>query len=348
MQVQAAAHQRVPAKGQGGPHRVLPSAKVFEALVHKVLQRHQGVFVGDGPGKVVQRARVSGKSCVDQVDHVLRHAVGRKAGGWRHGAGAFGTKAFAVLGVKSPLAADGLFAFHQDAVALAHFAVKELHAQLFFVACPLGKFGTAAQKVRVGHPAQQHLGLLGRLLDQPFHAPSSSLQHQQGLGLKAFQGEHEPPIKVIGQLGVVHLHVSTWPAATVRFVGKVPHARQETRDPGFMVPDFARFAVGFDHQQLVLRRVKVHQSRAVPTKLVAQHQDRVAGHAEALCESPELEGPRDLSARQRSLQYRTLSQFLAQLLRHTMARPQTAHGFCGKLCLFPLNPGVLGMLFSAG
>jgi hypothetical protein len=35
----------------------------------------------------------------------------------------------------------------------------------------------------------------------------------------------------------------------------------------------------------------------------------------------------DLSALQRSLQYSTLSQFLAQLLRHTMARPQTAHGF---------------------
>jgi hypothetical protein len=74
----------------------------------------------------------------------------------------------------------------------------------------------------------------------------------------------------------------------------------------------------------------------------------VAGHADALSESPELKGARDLSARQRSLQYKTLSQFLAQLLRHTMARPQTAHGFCGKLCLFPLNPGVLGMCISNG
>jgi hypothetical protein len=37
---------------------------------------------------------------------------------------------------------------------------------------------------------------------------------------------------------------------------------------------------------------------------------------------------------------------LAQLLRHTMTRPQTVHGFCGKLCLFPLNPGVFGILFS--
>jgi hypothetical protein len=51
----------------------------------------------------------------------------------------------------------------------------------------------------------------------------------------------------------------------------------------------------------------------------------------------------DLSARQRSLQYSTWSQFLAQLLRHAMARPQTAQGFCGKSCLFPLNPEVLGM-----
>jgi hypothetical protein len=70
----------------------------------------------------------------------------------------------------------------------------------------------------------------------------------------------------------------------------------------------------------------------------------VAGHAGAL--QIAAEGERDLSARQRSLQYNTLSQFLAQLLRHTMARPQTAQGFCGKLCLFPLNPEVLGMRFS--
>jgi hypothetical protein len=50
---------------------------------------------------------------------------------------------------------------------------------------------------------------------------------------------------------------------------------------------------------------------------------------------------RDLSARQRSLQYKTWSQFLAQLLRQDMGRPQTKQGFCGKSCLLPLNPGIL-------
>jgi hypothetical protein len=53
-----------------------------------------------------------------------------------------------------------------------------------------------------------------------------------------------------------------------------------------------------------------------------------------------------LSARQRSLQYSTLSQFLAQLLRQLMARPQTTQGFCGKSCLFPLKPEGLGIHFS--
>ena len=107
MQVQAAAHQRVPAKGQRGPHRVLPSTKVFEALVDEVLQRHQRVFPSHGPGKVVERARVAGIARANQCDHVLRHAVGRKAGGRGHGAGAFGTKAFAVFGVKVPLPTTG-------------------------------------------------------------------------------------------------------------------------------------------------------------------------------------------------------------------------------------------------
>jgi hypothetical protein len=58
-------------------------------------------------------------------------------------------------------------------------------------------------------------------------------------------------------------------------------------------------------------------------------------------------GAEDFAARQRSLQYKTWSQFLAQLLRQTMARPQTVHGFCGKLCLFPLKPeGLVMVLFS--
>ena len=53
-----------------------------------------------------------------------------------------------------------------------------------------------------------------------------------------------------------------------------------------------------------------------------------------------------LVARQRSLQYSTLSQFLAQLLRQVMARPQTAQGFWGKSCLFPLKPEGERMVFS--
>ena len=187
VQVQAAAHQRVPAKGQRGPHGVLPGAKVFQALIYKVLQRHQRVFSGDRPGKVVQRARVLGKACLHQDDHVLRDAVGGKAGRRGHDAWAFGTKAFAVVGIKIPLAADGLFALHQDAEALAHLAVKELHAKLFFVARPFGKLGAAAQKVCIAHPPQQHFGLLCSVCDELFHAPSPRLHHHQGFGWMLLQ-----------------------------------------------------------------------------------------------------------------------------------------------------------------
>jgi hypothetical protein len=53
-----------------------------------------------------------------------------------------------------------------------------------------------------------------------------------------------------------------------------------------------------------------------------------------------------LAARQRSLQYSTLSQFLAQLLRQVMASPQTAQGFWGKSCLLPLKPEGGAMVYS--
>ena len=60
----------------------------------------------------------------------------------------------------------------------------------------------------------------------------------------------------------------------------------------------------------------------------------------------EADGFRPLSERQRSLQYKTWSQFLAQLLRQTMGRPQTKQGFCGRPCLLPLNPVGGGILIS--
>jgi hypothetical protein len=81
-----------------------------------------------------------------------------------------------------------------------------------------------------------------------------------------------------------------------------------------------------------LGRVKIGQGRVVPAQLVAQNQYQVTCHALSFVGGGVQNGGQvltglDLSALQRSLQYSTLSQFLAQLLRHTMARPQTAHGF---------------------
>jgi uncharacterized protein (TIGR03643 family) len=49
--------------------------------------------------------------------------------------------------------------------------------------------------------------------------------------------------------------------------------------------------------------------------------------------------------RQASEQYFTSSQFLAQLLRHTISRPHTLHTLLGKLALLPLKPrGFVGMV----
>ena len=43
-------------------------------------------------------------------------------------------------------------------------------------------------------------------------------------------------------------------------------------------------------------------------------------------------------ARQASEQYFTSAQFLAQLLRQTMSRPQTKQGLLGSAALLPLKP----------
>jgi hypothetical protein len=45
----------------------------------------------------------------------------------------------------------------------------------------------------------------------------------------------------------------------------------------------------------------------------------------------------DFFLRQASEQYKTCSQFLAQDLRHVIARAQTVQSLLGKCCLLPLN-----------
>ena len=227
---------------------------------------------------MVQRAGVVGKALAHHGHHVLRDPVGRKAGRFGHGAGAFGTKALAVFGVKVPLSALGFFARHQHAVAFTHLAIEEFHAQLFFALGPVRKLGSAAQKMRVGYPAQRHLGLGGGVFNQFFHAPFAGLQHHQFIGAQLLQGVKQARGKIgrrwgrVGGVflgGRVHLHIYTGPTAAMGLVGKVPHARQKQRNAGLVVPNLVGFTVGLDHQQLVLRRVKTRQSRTVPAQLVA-------------------------------------------------------------------------------
>ena len=54
-------------------------------------------------------------------------------------------------------------------------------------------------------------------------------------------------------------------------------------------------------------------------------------------------GDLGLFARQASEQYFTSSQFLAQLLRHVISRPQVTQILLGKLALLPLKPDWGGM-----
>jgi hypothetical protein len=61
-----------------------------------------------------------------------------------------------VLGVEVPCAADGLFALHQDARALAHLAVEKLQAQLLARGSVLAELVERYQEVAVGAHLQRH------------------------------------------------------------------------------------------------------------------------------------------------------------------------------------------------
>ena len=111
------------------PECILIAPKQRQTFLYKTLQCVQGLIAGDGPCKAVQAARVMGKSLLNQAHHLACDGVGCKAGAWRQSARPMATKCLTVVGIKVPLTPRRLTVVHQDAKALAQFAVEELQPQ---------------------------------------------------------------------------------------------------------------------------------------------------------------------------------------------------------------------------
>ena len=131
-----------------------------------------------------------------------------------------------------------------------------------------------------------------------------------------------------------------------------------------MRPDVGRFFCRFDHQHDVLHRVKAVKSGRGFIKLIAQNQDEVTTryclHTAIMlndwgvCMRPDFSTCLPWAyyflpaavvstapffwARHASEQYLMSPQFLAQLLRQVISRPQTMQILLGSAALLPLKP----------
>jgi hypothetical protein len=100
------------------------------------------------------------------------------------------------------------------------------------------------------------------------------------------------------------------------------------------------FFEGLDHQHGVVPGVQAVEQAGIDVELIAQNQQEMAAgrcHGGVRSDAGVLSLPL-LRAPQASEQYFTSAQFLAQLLRQTMSRPQTRQGLLGSEALLPLKP----------
>jgi hypothetical protein len=119
LQVERTRQVRVIQPNFAFPHGVLVKPKAGQAVCDEFVQCHQRLCTRDGPTKLRDRAGVVREFVVDQTHHVLGDGVGCDASGQGQHARTLFAKAAAVVGIKVPLAANGFFAFHQNAIFLA-------------------------------------------------------------------------------------------------------------------------------------------------------------------------------------------------------------------------------------
>lgn len=186
LEVHGSAEARVEEPGFGSPHGVLPIAEFGKAVSDEVVQSDSCVLRGNRPVEICQVARVTGESSVDHIDHLSSDGIRLEPMGmgveWR----ALFTEALAIFTIEVPLPTGGFAFFHEHDMTLAHFAVEELHAELF-ATCRVGcELFMAAKEVpvfadfecnRIGDCS----GFNGR-----FDAPFTRFYDDPFLGFEAF------------------------------------------------------------------------------------------------------------------------------------------------------------------
>ena len=182
-------------------------------------------------------------------------------------------KAASVVGIKIPLATNGFFALHQDAVFLAQLAVEIFKAQLLASLGVGGKVAHGAEEMRVVFDLKWQVVLLCDRAQALHHTPVAGRSHHQLLRLHFCNGFGQFTGQRARVVRIVELAVHQRPAACLQVCSEVPHGAQENSGALFGRGNMRGLFHHLGHPQRVVRRVNVAQGGGIFVELIAQDED---------------------------------------------------------------------------
>ncbi len=287
--VHGGAEARVEEPGFGGPHCVLPVAKLGEAMGDEIVQGDLRLFWGDWPVEIGEVAWMIGEASVDYGDHLPGDGVGFEAVRVSVKRRAVFTEALAVFTVEVPLTTDGFAVFDEHGMTLAHLAVEELHAELFAAFGVGGKLRVAAEEMPILADFKREGVGGGGGLDGGFDAPLTGLHDDPFFGFETLGEFGESGFEGFGGAwfcgsgaafplasGRGEFAVEDLAALGSEGVAEMPHGREEDGGARLTAPDFGCFMSDLGHADSVLIGIEVIEGGGVGIELIAEDDDEVS------------------------------------------------------------------------
>jgi len=275
-QVHRRGEPRVVEPGLAGPQGVLIGPEEKKTVFDKVPQGLAGLPRGDGPVKVPQAPRVSGKALLHQFHDLAGDRVGQE--GHRCGdlARPFLREGPAVVGVVIPPAALGFLPRHQETRFAPHPAVEKLHPELLFAPGETVEILMGGQEVPVLTDLEVGPGLFRSGPDVLAHPPLARLDDDElarledPAGSPEFEREGAAVFRVF-ESAVVHSH-----PLGCQGLAEVAHGGEEKDDPGLVGRHIIGLACRLGHPDGILPRIEAVEGRRAPVELVTQNEHEVA------------------------------------------------------------------------
>ena len=259
-------------------HRVLIGAEAFDPLGEESIGGLLGLVTRDRPAQCIERSEMVAEPVSDQLDDLLRHAIGGEFRAFGRGKPVLWR--LAVLAVVIPLAARRFAVIlHQQSGLAPHLAIEELHPQFLAVVRPGIELGLRADEAVVAQDLDFTGELVRPLLHVLPHAPLACLDHADEARVVPFDRTCEFAGEAPRIVGIVELRVIDRPPRIAQFLREMAHSGENQRDLLLVVADIGRLVPHLHHEDDAIVLGAPAQAGKVAGQLVAENGDENgAGH----------------------------------------------------------------------